>query len=104
MATATYNLRSAMLKAWDIARRRAKQTGWPVMKHMQQALVDAWFHVKRDADRNVARNVRAQAGLEQIKASYLAEATALRAASMAGFHARCGMPEPRRSFSRGFYL
>src|SRR5215213_48785 len=102
MATATkYNVRSIMLKAWMTAKHRAKHNcllGYPVRHYFAQALREAWAFEKRLRIEMDASNARVQAAIEQIKQSHTAEATALRAADMAGFAARCGMPEPRRSF------
>lgn len=104
MATTKYNLRSVMLKAWMTAKHNARRHGGSVRTYIAAALREAWAFEKRLRIEMDASNARVQAAIEAIKASHTAEATALRAADMAGFAARCGMPEPRRSFSRRFYL
>jgi hypothetical protein len=102
MATAKYNLASIMSKAWMTAKYRARRDGGSVRAYLAAAMREAWAFEKGLRIEMAASNARVQAAIEQIKASHTAEATAARAADMAGFAARCGMPECR-SFSRRFY-
>jgi hypothetical protein len=104
MATTTYNLRSVMLKAWMTAKHRAKHFGGTARSWFSLALKQAWAQEKAAQAKRAESNASVQEAIEKIKASHTTEAVALRQAEMAGFAARCGMPEPRRSFSRRFYL
>ena len=99
MATRVYNLSGLMLRSWAMAKHRAKHHGGSVRSHLPQAMRECWAQAKKAAADILASRARVQAAIEQIKASHTAEATAARAADMAGFAARCGMPE-RRSYGR----
>lgn len=98
MAKSQYNLHAIFAKAWMTAKHRAKHNcllGYPVRHYFPQALREAWAFEKRLRIEMAASNARVQAAIEAIKASHTKEATAARAADMAGFAARCGMPERR---------
>jgi hypothetical protein len=100
MATATYNLRSVMHKAWATARYNARRHGGSVRTYIAAALREAWAFEKRLRVEMAASNARVQAAIEAIKASHSAEGVAKRAADMAGWQARCGMPQ--RSYGRAW--
>jgi hypothetical protein len=102
MATASYNLRSLMLKAHVTARYNARRHGGTIRSHLAAAMREAWAFEKRLRVEMAASNARVQAEIAHIRAMNSAEGVAQRAAAMAGWQARCGMPE-RRAFSRGFY-
>jgi hypothetical protein len=88
--------RSALFKkAWGIARHNAKHGGGSVRLYFAQALRQSWAEAKATAHRIVESNVRMQAAIERIKALHTPAAAAARAASMAGFAQRCGMPQRR---------
>jgi hypothetical protein len=96
------NLSALMTKAWMTAKYNARRNGGSVRTYLAAAMREAWAFEKRLRIEMAASNARVQEAIEKIKASHTAEATALRAVEMAGFAARCGMPE-RRAFSRRFY-
>jgi hypothetical protein len=93
-----YSLSSIMRKAWGIARHLAKHGGGSGRLYIAQALRQSWAEAKRNAAAIAESNARVQAAIEAIKASHTAEAVAARAADMAGFAQRCGMPQ--RSYGR----
>ena len=90
-----YPLSTIMRKAWGIARHNAKHGGGTVRTYIAQALRQSWAEAKALAKRTAESNARVQAAIEQIKASHTPAAAAARAASMAGFAQRCGMPQRR---------
>ena len=88
-ATSLYNLKGLMLRSWAMA----KHLGGNARAHLAQAMRECWALAKKSAADLLASRQRVQAEIERIKASHTAEATAARAADMAGFAARCGMPQ-----------
>jgi hypothetical protein len=90
-----YSLAAIMTKAWGIARHNAKHHGGGVRAYIAAALRQSWAEAKALAKHTAESNARVQEAIERIKASHTAEATAARAASMAGFAQRCGMPQRR---------
>jgi hypothetical protein len=93
-----YSLSAIFRKAWGIARHLAKHGGGPVRLYFAQALRQSWAEAKTLVKRVVESNARVQAEIERIKALHTPAAAAARAASMAGFAQRCGMPQ--RGYAR----
>jgi hypothetical protein len=88
--------RSALFKkAWGIARHNAKHGGGSVRAYIAAALRQAWAEAKTTAQRTAESTARVQAAIERIKLLHTPAAAAARAASMAGFAQRCGMPQRR---------
>jgi hypothetical protein len=94
-ATRVYNLSGLMLRSWAIAKHRAKHHGGSARSHLAQAMRECWALAKKSAADLLASRQRVQAEIERIKALHTPAAAAARAASMAGFAARCGMPQRR---------
>ncbi len=90
-----YSLSTIMTKAWGIARHNAKHHGGGVRAYIAAALRQSWAEAKALAKRSAESNARVQAAIERIKALHTPTAAADRAASMAGFAQRCGMPQRR---------
>ncbi len=93
-----YHLSALFKKAWGIARHNAKHGGGSIRLHFAQALRQSWADAKALAKRTAESNARVQAAIEQIKALHTPAAASARAADMAGFAARCGMPQ--RGYAR----
>jgi hypothetical protein len=90
-----YSLAAIFRKAWGIARHLAKHGGGSVRTYFAQALRQSWADAKALAKRTAQSSARVQEAVERIKALHTKEAAAARAASMAGFAQRCGMPQRR---------
>jgi hypothetical protein len=93
-----YSLAAIMRKAWGIARHNAKHGGGSVRAYFAQALCQSWADTKALAKRSAESRACVQAAVERIKALHTPAAAAARAASMAGFAQRCGMPQ--RGYAR----
>jgi hypothetical protein len=87
-----------MTKAWGIARHNAKHHGGGVRAYIAAALRQSWAEAKALAKRTAESTARVQAAIERIKALHTPAAATARAASMAGFAQRCGMPQ--RGYTR----
>jgi hypothetical protein len=88
-ATSLYNLKGLMLRAWAIAKYRAKHQGGRARDHLAQALRECWALAKKSAADILASRQRVQAEIERIRYVSSEIGRARHERHMAAFRAKC---------------